>query len=309
MHRHLPSLITMGPVTLRSPACSGGPSNPIVSAVIFWIGFFVVSALAFSVVRAVDETRIPVWELIVLFAIGAALLAFHAFQRGRRVKTGPSWLRRRESGLLLIAIVLFLGGALFAFIAIENSRELSIRQRMVAQTISGTVVAVGTPDGGFVADDYAVDVVIPDVLPPYEEDGEVLLYEDLEGEAIEPCSAPSSSEVCLTFTTNTEFAENKRVDVRFDPDEGIAFFQEDRWSLPGLGALYPVVAVWLFVLCFESVRALWWRRDNKGLAVLDERSTTAAVSLPPPPDPSALPPPPGRPVPPSLPPPPPPPNA
>ncbi len=269
--------------------------NPIVSAVIFWVGFFVVSALAFSVVRAVDERRAAVWQLIVLFLVGTAMLALHAYKRSLRVKMRPTWLRRRKRGLVPLAVALFLGGALFAVVAILHERELSIRQRMEALTIGGEVIDIDTEVDGLVADDFAVDVLLPDRLPVYEEYDEPLDYDDLEGEVVEPCATERAGS-CLTFTTNHDFVVGEQVVVRYDPDQGVAFLQQDRWSLGGLGALYPVAAVWLLVLCFESVRAIWWRRDNKGLAILDDAPVATESPLPPsvepPPPPQPLPPPP-----------------
>jgi hypothetical protein len=54
---------------------------------------------------------------------------------------------------------------------------------------------------------------------------------------------------------------DRGVEVRYD--NGVVFFQADRWSLPGFGAMYPVMAAWFFIMSLATWRAHLWRRDNR----------------------------------------------
>ncbi len=235
--------------------------NPIVTTIVFWIGFFVVSGLAFSVVRATDESRVGLPQLVILFVAGAAMLVYHGYLRTHRAKSSATWLRRRKRGLVVSTVVLFLVALFFASIAFENAGELSVRQRLTASTTNGDIIAERTPTGAF-DDAYALDVVVDEPLPFFSDDGETFLYVDLEGDDIKSCDDNDVGR-CVTMLTDHEFADGERPVVRYDAGQGVVFFQADRWSLPGYGAMYPVLATWFLIMSLAMWRARQWQRDNR----------------------------------------------
>lgn len=245
--------VATGPVTKRQRA------KPFLSGLLFWVGFFVVSALAFDVLKATVEDRVPWWQLTLIFLVGVGLLVLHGWQRTRSATGPPTWLRRQPSGVLVVfTIVMGLLGLIFVGVTFTDEGELSIRERMKAPGIPGVVLKVDALEGAF-DDDNLVTVRLDRPLPEYREadDEDPTTYVDNEGDDLEWCDP---EQVCLEMPTDHEFAEGQDVEVFHG--EGVAFLEEDRWSFPGFAALFPVLAVWLLVLSYAAWRALRWRRDN-----------------------------------------------
>lgn len=249
------------PPPLDAPAVRMGRlTSPLASVIVFWVGLITISGLSFPIIRGAAEDRVAWWQLITVFVVGLVLLYHHALRRSRRASLPETWLQKYSSGSLKAATVasllIGLSMGLVLWFADGELREVSIRERMKAKEVRAVVIHA--PDGAASTD--SIDILIgPSQLDPFMEAGEVVAFENLDSETIGDCGEPAW---CLRMPTMQNFDEVDEVTVRYAAQDGVLFFEQDRWTF-GVGQLFVVLFLSPMALAYRLWHAYRWKQEHE----------------------------------------------